>query len=460
MRDPTNRIARLICMMGAVILIPAVCRGQTGKPMQPPPESQVLRLSLKEAIEIALAPDGNSRVQLAMETVNVAKSRSAQSLASLLPNLEASVGQQSQTRNLAALGIRFNAPFPGFQFPTFVGPFNTFDARATLSQSIFDFSSIRRFQASRVGVQQAKAEDESTRDLTRDQVARAYLAALRAEAQRETAKANVTLAEALLKLAENQKSAGTGTGIEVTRARVQLANESQRLLVAQNARNKAHLQLLRAMGLRLEVRLDLGDPLTYSPVTITSLEQALKTALESRADWKAQEKREQGQRLNYSATKMERLPSVAGLADYGSIGSSINNAIPTRTYGFAVRVPVFDGGRRDARRAESFSQLRQESIRTHDLREQIELEVRVALDNLQSAEDQVKAAEEGLRLSEEELAQAQRRYQAGVSNGLEVTDAQTRLERARENQIAALFNHNLARIELSTATGTIRKMVE
>ena len=123
-----------------------------------------------------------------------------------------------------------------------------------------------------------------------------------------------------------------------------------------------------------------------------------------------------------SATKMERLPSVAGLADYGSIGSSINNAIPTRTYGFAVRVPVFDGGRRDARRAESFSQLRQESIRTHDLREQIELEVRVALDNLQSAEDQVKAAEEGLRLSEEELAQAQRRYQAGVSNGLEVTD--------------------------------------
>lgn len=452
-----NPIAKLICIF---ILIPAVCHGQTGKPMQPPPESQGLRLSLKKAVEIALAPEGNTRVQLALESVNVAKSRSAQSLASLLPDLEASVGQQNQTRNLAALGIRFSSPFPGFQFPTFVGPFNTFDARATLSQSIFDFSSIRRFQASRAGVQQAKAENENTRDLTRDQVARAYLAALRAEAQWETAKSNVTLAEALLRLAENQKSAGTGTGIEVTRARVQLANENQRLLVAQNGRNKSHLQLLRAIGLRLEVRLELSDPLTYSPVNITSVEQAVKTALESRADWKAQEKREQGQRLNYSAAKMERLPSVAGLADYGSIGSSINNAIPTRTYGFAVRFPVFDGGRRDARRAESFSQLRQENIRTHDLREQIELEVRVALDNLQSAEDQVKAAEEGLRLSEEELAQAQRRYQAGVSNGLEVTDGQTRLERARDNQIAALFNHSLARIELSTATGTIRKMVE
>jgi len=164
--------------------------------------------------------------------------------------------------------------------------------------------------------------------------------------------------------------------------------------------------------------------------------------------------------LMQRATRAERLPSLGVFGDYGSIGSSIDHAIPTRTYGFTVRVPVFDGGRRDARRAESASQLRQEHVQIRDLRAQIELDVRLALDSLKSAEDQVKVAEEGLALAENELAQAQRRYQAGMTSGIEVTDAQTRLERARENRIAALFNYNQARIDLGAATGTIGAMIQ
>lgn len=306
----------------------------------------------------------------------------------------------------------------------------------------------------------AAAESDSTRDQVADQVARAYLAAMRADTTLETARANVALAEALLKLAENQKAAGTGTGIEVTRARVQLANDQQRLLVAENERTRTHLQLLKVLGLRLNTGLELTDKLSYVPVPDIPIEQAVAGALESRSEWKAQRRREETARLNYSATKMERLPSLVGFADYGSIGTGMDSALPTRTYGMSLRLPVFDGGRRDARRAESLSQLRQEQIRTSDLREQMELDIRVARNSLRSAEEQVKAAQEGLELAQNELAQAQRRYQAGMTSGIEVTDAQTRLARARENQINALFNHNLARIDLATAMGTIRQTLE
>src|SRR5262249_30103796 len=121
----------------------------------------------------------------------------------------------------------------------------------------------------------------------------------------------------------------------------------------------------------------------------------------------------------------------------------------------AMTFPVFDGGRRRAKVEESNSELRQHHIRTRDLRDQIELEVRVAMDALRSAEEQVKVAEDGLTLSEKELAQAQKRYSAGIANSIEVTDAQTRLERARDNRIAALYSHNLARISYHQATGTI-----
>ena len=90
------------------------------------------------------------------------------------------------------------------------------------------------FQASRTSLRSTKTESESTQDQVAAQVAKAYLAALRTQARLEASQANVELAESLLKLAQNQKEAGTGTGIEVTRARVQLANERQQLLVDEN----------------------------------------------------------------------------------------------------------------------------------------------------------------------------------------------------------------------------------
>ncbi len=435
--------------------LPFAIWGQSDAPGRPP-----LRLSLKRAVEIALAPEGSTRIQLAQESLRQAESRSAQARAALLPDIAASVSQQNLNRNLAAFGVRFELPIPGFEFPRVVGPFNVFDVRATASQSIFDFSSIRRYQASRVAIKAVRSDLNSTDDQVAAQTARAYLSALRAEADLEAVQANITLADAVLKQVEDQKKAGTGTGIEITRARVQLSNERQRFVVAQNERRRARLQLLRTMGLRLDTTVELTDRLSYVAVEPSILEKAAEQAVEFRADLKAQLEREENARLASSATTLDRLPSLAAFADYGTIGTSINSALPTRTYGVALRVPVFDGGRRDARRSEGKSQFRQEKVRTSDLREQIDLEVRLALDSLRSAEEQVKVAEEGLTLADSEFAQARRRYDAGVAGSLEVTDAQTRLERARDNRIAALFSHHQARIDLGQATGTIRRMIQ
>ena len=139
--------------------------------------------------------------------------------------MEGSVTVENRTENLAALGIRVVTPIPGFTFPTFVGPFTTFDARATATQSVVDFGAIRRLQASKAGVTAARSDSDSAAELVAANTARAYLAAVKADADVETAQANVTLSQALLTQARNQKDAGTGTGIEITRANVQLAND-------------------------------------------------------------------------------------------------------------------------------------------------------------------------------------------------------------------------------------------
>jgi outer membrane protein len=419
-----------------------------------------VELSLKRAVQLAASPEGNTQMRLSAEALKQAESRSAQAHAALMPDVWGAISEQNMTRNLAAVGIQIDTPIPGFQIPTFVGPFSTLDARVSATQTVFDLSTYRRFQASKVGVSAARSDVNRSAEQVAAQVARAYLAAVRADADVETAKSNVTLSEAVLKQAENQKAAGTGTGIEITRSRVQLANDRQRLLVAENARRAASLQLLRAIGLRLDTELVLTDKLQYIPVDAVTLEQAKAQALSTRPDLEAQRERESTARISASATKMERLPTVAAFGDYGSSGTWIDNALPTRTVGISLRVPLFDGGRREARRAESDSQYRAEKVKTNDLKEQIELDVRLALDELHSAEEQVRVAREGLGLAENELAQARRRFDAGVAIGLEVTDAQSRLARARDNQTAALYNYNVGRIDLAQAMGAVRKSVE
>src|SRR5579863_2072977 len=245
----------------------------------------VLQLSLKQAVDIALAPKGNTRVRLAQEALKQAQTRSDEARAALLPDLESYVQYQNETNNIKAFGFNFSsfippALFPAGvpSFPSLLGPFNLLDVRATVQQNVFDFSSLRRFQASKVAIEAVKADNEGTRDQVTDQVARAYLASLRAQASLDTARANVELSEALLRLAQSQKNAGTGTGIEITRAQVQLANDRQLELVAENELDRSRLQMLKVIGLRLDSPVELTGKLEYVPTDSVEVGQALATA--------------------------------------------------------------------------------------------------------------------------------------------------------------------------------------
>lgn len=440
-----------------LILPAAIALGQGGPAAEP-----ALPLSMKRAVDIALAADGSPKVTLAEESIRQAEARKDQARGALLPDIESSIVDQRQTNNLSAFGFNSSAfPFlpPGVTFPSIVGPFSVFDARATVSQNVFDFSTIKKFRQSKINVEAAKLDFDATKNQVSDQVARAYLTALRADAALETAQANVDLSQALRTLADRQREAGTGTGLDVVRADVQLANDRQRLVVSANDRRRAGLNLLRTIGLKLDVQVALTDKLDYKAADVGTLDDALADARKTRAELKAQREREQAAGLNYSGVRAERYPSVAAQANYGAIGSNPGNASGTYLYGVSVRVPIFDGGKRDARRTESLWQFRQEQTRTHDLEQQVDLDVRLAFDSIASAATEVSTAREGVDLSDKELAQAKRRYEAGVANSLEVTDAQTRLDRARDNLINALYDYNVARIDLATATGRIREYV-
>jgi outer membrane protein len=439
----------------AALALPALLLAQ-----QPGPGGENLPLSLKKALEIAQAPQGAVRLQLAREAIEQAKAQRAQARGALLPNVDGLWTYQSFTRNLEAFGVSITPP-PGIpiSIPTFVGPIETSDWRATAGWSLLDWSAWQRYKASKSRLEAATADEKAARNLVEAGVIRAYTAAQRAEQMVKTAEANVALAQRVLRLAQSQKEAGTGTGIDITRAGVQLAQEKQRLIQAQEARDRARLELLRVLNLSLSVEVEATDPLDAQPAEVPEAAEALARAEKNRPELLAQAARERAAKLNYSAVKAERYPSAQAFGDYGTIGTTLGSGLPTRVVGVRVNLPIFDGGRRDARRVEALSFERQEAIRSHDVRQQVELEVREAINALRSASSQVQVAREALELAEKELEQAQRRYEAGVAPSLEVTDAQTRVSRARETQVNAIYQQRATRADLGVATGDLSDLL-
>ena len=417
--------------------------------------SPELKLSLRDAIQAAV--DNNVNVRLLKERIAAAQAQANTSLGALLPNVGGYLNGRNQTVNLAAFGLPADRLAGLGLTRSVTEPFAVYDARATLVQNIFSLSLIQRWRAAKSGVDIANFEAEVTKRDVMATVGLLYIEALRADEAVKAREADIDLAQQLFKLARDRKAAGVATGLDVTREEVQLENDRQRLLVAQNERESARLNLIRALAIDFEVRLVLTDELRFVPEQAQSREQVLRIAREQRLELRAQENRQKLAALSLSSVTSERIPTLSLAGDYGWIGVKPEDALATHSIGLTFSIPIFDGGQRESRISESRSRVRQESIRMKDVSDQVNLEVRNALLTLESSQQQVAVAQKGIDLAAKELTFARDRFAAGLTTNIEVTNAQTSMARARDNLIEALFRFNASRINLARAKGEIEK---
>jgi len=402
-----------------------------------------------------LAIENNLATLLARERRNEARGFEKEARAGLLPNISGAAYQATVTENLAALGF---APgrFPGFT-STFIGPFKNFDARLRLEQTIFSLSALRNYQAGRAGVRVAEMEE----DLAREQVATAtglaYLESMRADRAVLAAQANVALAQALLKLAQDQRDAGIATGVDVTRAETRLAQERVRLSRAQTDSEAGLLQLQRIVGLTLGSSLTLTDPLHFVIETLPAIETAVAQAEDTRAEVRVARAQVAESDYQKKAVRAEQLPSLEFLGDYGVSGiTPVTSALPTRRYAIQLNVPIFNGGLTRGRIQVASSRETQAELQLASIRGQVEEDVRLAFSSLRTTAETVRAADLAVTLAERELEMARDRFRAGVGDNIEVVNAQTALANARLDQISALADYNGARLNLAAALGRAR----
>ena len=406
-------------------------------------------LSLADAIDLAL--QNNLTTLLAQERKREARGLEKESLSGLLPNLWAAAYQANLTLNLAALGFEPGS-FPGI--PSFVGPFNNFDARVQLQQTIFSLSAIRNYQAGRAGVHLAEMQEDLAREQVAIYTALTYLETLRSDRALLAAQADVDLAQALLVLAQDQRTAGIATGVDVTRAETRLAQQQLNLAQSQRALDEARLQFQRVVGLPLGTKLTLTDAMRFSIETLPAIELAVAQAEQDRPEVRIAAAQVTVLDYQRRAARAELLPNLEFMGDYGVSGiTPTNSDLPTRRAAVQLNVPIFNGGLTRGRIAVATSQQRQSELELDSTRGQVEEDVRLAFAALRTTAEGVRAADKSFELAQRELEMARDRFRAGVADNLEVITAQTALAEARAAQITALAQYNATRLNLAAALG-------
>lgn len=408
-------------------------------------------LTLAQAIDQAVK--NNLQTKIAQERTNESRAQRGMGLSALLPNISGAAYQMSLTENLAAQGLSastFN--FPGI--PAFIGPFNRFDARFEMVQSLFNLAAIRRYQATRYGVQLAEQQRRLAQEQVTTGTALAYIAVLAASQSVAAAEANVQLARQLLDLAVNQRNAGIATGLDVARAETRLASQQVQLAQARTNLDTATLNLLRVIGAPLSARVSPIERMRFQPQPPPEAGEAIGQALADRLELRVAGEQLRIAEAERKAAMAGWAPAVSAFGDYGSSGLKPNEVdLPTRSIGIRLDVPIFDGGRTRAEVQSATSRLRQAEMQLSDLRAAVEKDVRQALDNLSTRAEQMRAAEQNLALAQRELSLAQDRFQNGLADNIEVTNAQTGLENARQVNVASLADFNIARLNLDSAMG-------
>jgi len=416
----------------------------------------VFQLSFKEAIARGLR--NNLGLLLSGDQTIMARGERWKELSNLLPNVQARLEENVQTQSLTALGLKpsvFHAPIPRV-----IGPFNYFDARASLSQSLFDFRNIEKTRAASESLKSAQYSNKDARELVVLAVGNAYLQAIATSARIETTESQVKSAQALYNRAVDQQKAGLSPAIDTLRAQVELQTRQQQLISARNDFAKQKLSIARAIGLALGQEFVLTEKAPYQELTPLPLETYLQRAYASRFDYQAATAQVRAAELSRKGAAAGRYPSLDLNANYGDIGVTPAHSNGTWQVNGSLTIPIFAGGKVHSDVLEADAQLKQARSRLGDLRGRIDYEVRSALLDLTAAAEQVEVARSSVDLAEQTLAQSQDRFVAGVADNLEVVQAQQTVAGAHESYIQSLYAHNLAKVELARAIGDAEEGVK
>ena len=400
-------------------------------------------LSLREAVQLALKQ--NPEEMVARIQVEQGRRESDRALANLLP--QAAIDSRVSI-------WRFNLQsFLAGHTPSVIGPFQTLDSGGSFSQNALNLPLIRQYQSSRQNITTAKAVLSGTREGIVSAVVTSYLLVLRAKATLDAAEVRRKLAQRLFDQAVQLEKNGVGTGLDTLRANVELQNEVQREIDASSSVQTTSYSLADLLSLPPGKEVETIDAMEYNQISAINGDALIQRAYQQRPELLAIASEQRAALLATKAASEQRLPSITFQGTYFEEGRVFKDSIPSYQYSGTLHIPLWTSGRISAEMAEAKLQERRLDEQKHGIANAVLQQVRTAIEQLQSSSSAVEVADHAFDLAKQEVAQAQRRFAAGVSTNIDVITAQDELARASDNQIEALYRYNQSRADLARATG-------
>jgi outer membrane protein len=415
------------------------------RPFATPQELVGRELGLEEAVNIGLE---NAPVIVARISDYIAsQQRVNQALAPLLPQLTAS-GNYGRARSLNTFGGN-----------TLYSDFGS--ASVTASQLLFDFG--RTWAAKDAAKSNAVAFKEilESQKLDISQLVKTqYFTLLLSKRLVQVNLAALDRAEVNLRSAQGFFQVGTQPKSFVTRAEVDVANGRVNVIRAQNAVNLARVALNAAMGIAVNAPTEVKDLLSYTQFPLNR-DELIGEALRNRPEYRQAKALADSADASVRQTFRDFFPNLFGSGTYGIAGVT---AVDRNTSGFidsgnqwnvglTLSWSIFDGGGKIARYKEAKANLEAAKARVRDTELQVWQNVEQSYLNLGEAEERIGAAQKAVESAEENYQLARGRFDAGVANIIELTDAQLALTQAQSDQAQALSDYRIAIARLERALG-------
>lgn len=386
-------------------------------------------LSLKRCIGIALKKQPN--ISAVTGSKSAAESRIGQAKANYYPQIEIGTGYS-----------RIHS----------IDTFNHYSGSISLKQNIYDFGRTETgIRVQRYNLESSEGEFTDTIQKVIFDVTQSYYNLIKAKRNRDVAAEVVKQYEGHLIQAKGFYEAGIRPRYDVTQAEVNLSNARLNLIKAENAVRLAIASLNNSMGVPDAPEYEVEDDLQFRKID-TTLSDALSYALKNRSDLKSIISKRQAAEQSVELVRKNYNPTISGTINYGWAG---NNFPLEREWniGATITVPIFNGYLTRYQVAEAEANLYTLKANEELLRQNIYLEVQQAYLTLREAEERISAAELTVRQATENLELARGRYEAGVGNPIEVTDAETSYVNARAAFIQALTDYRIAIAALERAMG-------